>query len=630
MVDFTIVIPYFNGQETINKLLDSIPADIPVIVVDDQSDEPAHYHLNTNHPNTTLIEMQEKGYFSGAINTGIASCSGDVLVLNQDAVLKGDGWLKTIEDNRYQYAMIGEGIAGGHPAWPNGYIHGTFMFLRRDGLNTVGPFNQELYPLWGSTCEYQLRLCRAGFKALPIRPLPGLIHDRSGRFGSAIQTVLQREADKRSLFIRTPPEISVIVPCFNYGRYLPDLVHSLIGGETSLGYWEQQTFASFEIIIVDDASTDDTPDIIRSLVDPWVGVKSIRLNRNEGTASAINAGIAKSLGNYVTIMGADDMREPWALEALYKVQTQKPDHYVYDQILAFAFGERRPDINVRVREFNPKDLIHRNHVHCGIMMPKRAWRESGGYPNVMRDGREDWAMNVNLLYHGWCGIFVDAPGYLYRREKQNRTLKNTTPTKWREFKARIMQMFPELYHGEIDMGNCCGGGGRAAKSSNKSAAKSSGKLMIPGGGDLVNLEYIGGSWGKITFYGPITGAQYAAGLSAPIIPVDKRDLYGPNVRQVGMLERQENGKKLFRLVQPPKAPQPIPEPEKVPEVPEVPENEPATQPVAVNDISKMTLSQIKQLSMKPEEWAKLVEMEKMDRNRKSVIEFAQSKASEPA
>ncbi len=622
---FTIVIPYYNGQDTINYLLESIPPDLPVILVDDKSFEPAHYHVN-NYPNVSILELETKGYFSGAVNAGITSCSSDVLVINQDARL-GDPekWLKAITDNQDQYAMIGERIAGEHPAWPNGYIQGTFMFVRRDAIDRVGLLDATYYPLWGSTCDYQTRICRAGFKVLPLRPVPGLFHDRSGRFGSAITTALHSEPEKKYLFIRTPPEISVIVPCYNHGRYLPDLVHSLIGGETSLGSWEQQSFSSFEILIVDDASTDDTPNWIKTLVNPWCGVRSIRLKRNLGTAGAINAGIQQAFGRFVTVMGADDMREPWSLETLYRVAIEQPAYYVYDQILAFADGQRRPDIGVKVRKFNANDLIHKNHVHCGIMMPKKAWYEVGGYPNVMRDGREDWAMNVNLLAHGWCGIFVDSPGYLYRREKQNRTLKNTTPAKWREFKARIMAMFPELYEGDLDMGACCGGGSSPSKKSKVGAGAKVNRLAIPGAGGTVPLKYVGTSVGKQTFYGPVTGAQYYAGKSDPVVWVDKRDLYGPDSRRVGMLERVEGGKNIFVLLPPPKAPQPI-QPAKEPEP--APE---AVVPAKTLDIDlgHMTLTQIKKLILLPQEWETVAKLEKEDRNRKSVISYAEQKANEP-
>ncbi len=639
MDNLTVIIPYYNGNKTIVRLLESIPDEQPVILVDDLSDETPEVLLK-RYPNLGIMRMKEKGYFSGAVNAGIEACNTDVLILNQDAVLEGGGWVDAIRENNNRYAFIGERIAGQHPAYPTGYIHGTLMYLRRDLINAIGYFNEKDYPLWGATCEYQLRACRAGFEVLPMRPFPGLVHDRSGRFGSAIQEVLGKEPERRNLFIRTPPEISIIVPCHNYGRYLPDLVNSFCGGETSLGYFEPQTFASFEIIIVDDASTDDTPLFCAKVASDWKGVFIKRLKKNIGTAAAINAGIQDAHGKYMTIMGADDMRESWALESLYRVVVERPDNYVYDQILAFADGQRRSDINVRVRPFNPVDLIHRNHVHAGIMMPKQAWYQCGGYPETMHDGREDWAMNVNLLAHGWCGIFVDSSGYLYRREKQNRTLHNTTREHWQLFKSKIMQMFPELYDGSVNPMSCCGGGHSSRKSIPHTATK---QQVVAGGAGTTVLRYLGQSSGKQTFYGPVTGARYSAGKTHPLIPVDNRDLYGPDQRRLGMLERRENGVSLFKVEKNIERPVPQEAPKEAPvenaEVPaseefsdwkDEPQETPAPEPDITKttqvDISKLTLAEIKKLEMTPENWAKLAGMEAADRNRKNVIAFAKARS----
>ena len=382
MDNLTIIVPYYNGGSTIQRLLDTIPSDIPVLIIDDCSDmDQTNVLYQLNKPNVAIVLLKEKGYFTGAVNAGLEALQGDVLVLNQDAYFKSNAWMQMLEENRGQYAMIGECINGLHPAWPKGYIQGTFMYLRRDLISAIGLLNAALYPLWGSTCEYQLRAARAGFQVLPMRPVVGLEHDRSGRFGAAITTMLRREPDKHSLFIRTPPEVSVIVPCYNHGRYLNDLINSLIGGETSIGFMSPQTLQSFEIVIVDDCSTDKTPLYISQLVDPLKGIRSVRLGKNKGTANAINVGIQASFGRIITVLGADDMRESGSLQRLYEAQLSNPHSFVYDQIAAFADGQMRPDIKVRVRSFSAKDLIHKNHVHCGIMFPRVAWHEFRRLPN---------------------------------------------------------------------------------------------------------------------------------------------------------------------------------------------------------------------------------------------------------
>lgn len=162
MDDLTIVIPFYNGHATLGQLLAALPREVRVIVVDDKSDVPLH--LN----NVEVVRLESKGYFSGAVNAGMEHCKGDALVLNQDATLEGDEWLGWLAQLRERHAVIGEGVFG-HPAWPKGYIQGTFMWIRRDAWEKVGPLNARDYPLWGATCEWQLRACRAGYAALPVK-----------------------------------------------------------------------------------------------------------------------------------------------------------------------------------------------------------------------------------------------------------------------------------------------------------------------------------------------------------------------------------------------------------------------------------------------------------------------------
>lgn len=535
MDNLTIIIPFWNGQKTIARLLKSIPDGIPVIVVDDHSDKP---YQPKPMPGLTVIRPETKGYFTGAVNSGMAACSTDVLILNQDAEFTSSEWMKVISDNRKSYAMIGERILGNHPSWPAGYIHGTFMFMRRDAINQVGPMNAIDYPLWGSTCEYQLRFARAGYKIHMLQHVPGFEHERAGRYGEAITEMLRREPESKNQFLHTPPEISVIIPCFNHGRFLQDAINSLIGGPTTLGDAKPQSFQSFDIWIVDDGSTDNTAEIAQKLADPLKGIRYVR-QENGGTASAINTGIASSRGRFVTVLGADDMMESWRLELLYRHAQADPTKVYYDDAQRFDARGKLPSKALGGYDF--ERLIYQNNMHAGIFFARTAWQKVGGYPH-MPEGREDWAMNVRLGVHGYCGYYVNRPGYLYRRHDNNRTLKNTT-TAWRaKFLAQIQALYPEIYHGKRPA-MCCGA--KRVGAGNQSAKIGTERIVPMSGGSVV-LEYLGTSTGSQTFYGPATGARYSAGKNRPLVAVDPRDLQTDGAKPTGLLQLSEGGKRLFR------------------------------------------------------------------------------------
>jgi glycosyltransferase involved in cell wall biosynthesis len=539
--NLTIVIPYWNGAAAIERLLESLPPDVHVLLVDDQSDAP----YQSNRPNVAVIRPGKKGYFAGAVNAGAAACKTDVLVLNQDSWLEGAASLDLIAKERARFAVIGEGVFG-HPAWPNGYVQGTFMFMRRDALVRVGGFNQADYPLWGCTCDWQARVCRSGFAALPLKSIPGFHHkDRArGAFGDSITEALRREPGKKSTFIRTPPLVSVIVPCHNYGKFLPDLINSLAGGPTSLGNMPGQTFASWELIVVDDASTDDTAARLHSLANPWQGIRAVYRKVRGGTAAANNTGIAASHGQYITILGADDMMEPSRLERLVRAAEAHPHRMIYDDIQLFKAGKRFQAWNMP--EYDFEKLLFKNHVHAGILFPRQAWKETGGYPESMNQGREDWAFNVALGAWGYCGVHVGYPGYLYRREGHNRSLTNAGRDWHNRFLDQLKAIFPKLYAGERPMA-CCGGGRSPAKKSN------GGGSGLPGQSGFVRIEYIGQNAGDMPWYGIATGTRYTFGGVHRFGYVDPRDARSGSAKRPGFLELIEGRKPVFR-----EAPLPIP------------------------------------------------------------------------
>jgi glycosyltransferase involved in cell wall biosynthesis/predicted flap endonuclease-1-like 5' DNA nuclease len=538
--NLTALVPFRNGHEWLPRLLASLPADLPVIVVDDHSDTPLE-----PSDRYRLLRPKERGYFTGAVNVGMSACDTDVLILNQDAELRGDAWLNLILKKRKTYAMIGERIGGVHPAWPNGYIHGTFTYIRRDAIRAIGYMNAADYPLWGSTCEYQVRLCRRGFKVLPLVKVPGMIHDRPGKFGAAITEALKQEG-KRDLFIRTPPMVSVIIPCFNYGKYLTDCIRSLIGGDTCLGPMPGQTFQSFEAIIVNDASTDNTARIGARLDNPWQGVRYIRLGANGGTAAAINAGVRASIGRYVTVLSADDMAEPWHLESLLRTCQANPHSVAFGEFNLFKRGQRFEVLKLPGYDF--ERTLYKNGMGTSIMYPRRAWEEVGGYPEIMKDGREDWAFNVGLGIKGWCGVKVEppeGPGYLGRREGHNRSLCNAGPG-WRNaFMAKMMALYPSVYQGERPE-MCCGGGRKSAKPAPKGAGKGVNVkgFQMPGQDGLELLEYTGSNYGTTGWWGPVTGTKYDFGNNdaARVKYVDVRDV----PKMLLLSEGTKNKRPIFR------------------------------------------------------------------------------------
>lgn len=136
--------------------------------------------------------------------------------------------------------------------------------------------------------------------------------------------------------LRTRPTVSVVVPCYNYGRYLPDCVASILGQEG----------VDVDVLIVDDASPDGSVEVARDLAgDPRVQV--IEHVTNQGHIATYNEGLSKATGDYVVLLSADDLLTPGSLARSTALLEAHPEvGFVYG--FSAAFNDRPPAPRTRV------------------------------------------------------------------------------------------------------------------------------------------------------------------------------------------------------------------------------------------------------------------------------------------
>ncbi len=110
-----------------------------------------------------------------------------------------------------------------------------------------------------------------------------------------------------------PPLVSVVLPIHNAEKYLLEAVESIL----------TQTFADFELILVDDGSTDHSPVILDTLKDPRI--IRLRNEKNSGVVASLNLGISVASGRYIARMDADDVSLPERLEKQVKYLEAHPE-----------------------------------------------------------------------------------------------------------------------------------------------------------------------------------------------------------------------------------------------------------------------------------------------------------------
>ena len=134
--------------------------------------------------------------------------------------------------------------------------------------------------------------------------------------------------------------VSIIVPCYNQGNYLNDSLQSVLN----------QTHASWECIIVDDGSTDETKDIASKWVEKDSRFKYV-YKSNEGLCAARNSGIIIATGDYILPLDADDkISENYIKLALLEFEKNNNLKVVYCNALKFGLINEKwklPDYSLK-------------------------------------------------------------------------------------------------------------------------------------------------------------------------------------------------------------------------------------------------------------------------------------------
>lgn len=216
-------------------------------------------------------------------------------------------------------------------------------------------------------------------------------------------------------------KISVIIPAFNRAPLLGQTLKSLL----------RQSLPPYEILVVDDGSTDGTPEIAESFGQP---VRVIR-QQNSGPAAARNRGFKESSGELIQFFDSDDLATSPVLESrAHCIQRQGCDvaygPWVKGEITESTF---RPENHVLQQKGLPpgKSLIYHlladwSTVPMAYMLRREYVEKSGGFPTHLRIG-EDQSFFLRCLIHGARVSFEPNGLILYREGNAGKLTTSGTP-----------------------------------------------------------------------------------------------------------------------------------------------------------------------------------------------------------
>ena len=207
------------------------------------------------------------------------------------------------------------------------------------------------------------------------------------------------------------PKVSIVIPAYNAMRFLPQTVESAL----------TQTWRDFELLVVDDGSSDDTRAWVAQHLD--ARVRLVRQNHG-GTARARNRGISEARGDYIAFLDADDLWNPTKLEKQVACLEARPDVGLVHTAIRYI-DENGSEIGQVLRSEGNGDVWEQVVLHmlvrCGSTpLIRRACFSEVGVFDPGLEFAEDWDMWIRIAADFHFAV-LDEPLVAYRQHRANIT-----------------------------------------------------------------------------------------------------------------------------------------------------------------------------------------------------------------
>lgn len=205
--------------------------------------------------------------------------------------------------------------------------------------------------------------------------------------------------------------VSVIIPCYNTAPFLEDAIRSVLN----------QSYADFELIIVDDGSTDST----RQIAAGFLSDQRIRYlyQENRGLSAARNIGIALAVGDFVALLDADDIWEPEKLACQVALLCQSREvGMVFSDFSTFDSGgiiacSKIPSLLIETITFSQLFVCNNFIYPSTVVLRKSAFVESGGFDVSLRS-IEDYDLWLRIAQR-YRIVGINAPLVWIRQHDSN-------------------------------------------------------------------------------------------------------------------------------------------------------------------------------------------------------------------
>ena len=203
-------------------------------------------------------------------------------------------------------------------------------------------------------------------------------------------------------------DLSIVITTFNYKQYILECIDSCLD--------QKPHHLQYEIIVVDDGSTDDTPNILSKLTSKRLRV--FRIN-NSGIEKASNYGFSRAIGKYLVRLDADDLLTPIFCQVAEKILHSRHGFYYSDYNVIDSKSHVLSQM--RLPKFCMDEIVSRgDFLATGTIYDADLIRQVGGYSTRrVNSGLENYELVLELLDRGVQGFHIPIPLFCYRRHSLN-------------------------------------------------------------------------------------------------------------------------------------------------------------------------------------------------------------------
>ncbi len=192
-------------------------------------------------------------------------------------------------------------------------------------------------------------------------------------------------------------KISVIIPVFNRSAVIGRAIESVLN----------QTYPAHQVIVVDDASTDETPRVLERYLPR---IRIIRLTQNRGVSAARNAGIRAATGDWIAFLDSDDQWLPEKLQMAVEFHREHPEYRIFQSEEIWIRNGRR--VNPKKKHRKPQGWIFKPSLELCLISPSAVIIQHSLFEQV---GLFDESLPVCEDYDLWLRVTRRFPVGLDRR-----------------------------------------------------------------------------------------------------------------------------------------------------------------------------------------------------------------------